>query len=179
MVVPPPRFLRERLQYGFITDAPTYSSHLRVIANPAPLGLFSFASTTLILSMINVQARHVVEVRTLLFPPALSPQCLGIKHGSNVLFHSPTLSSEWPSLAVAWLNSSLACGSSSAVRLLPRPRDRPNSYFIILGNNPIYYCRRSLCRQHLRRNCFLVLRCFLDRVRENSIILIFVCGPTV
>jgi len=37
------------------------SPHLRVIANPAPLGLFSFASTTMILSMINVQARHVTE----------------------------------------------------------------------------------------------------------------------
>jgi len=36
-------------------------SHLRTIANPAPLGLFSFASTTLILSMINVQARGVTE----------------------------------------------------------------------------------------------------------------------
>jgi len=33
----------------------------RVLANPAPLGLFSFASTTFILSLINVQARHVVE----------------------------------------------------------------------------------------------------------------------
>jgi len=38
-------------------------SHLRKLANPAPLGLFSFASTTLILSMINVQTRGVVEVR--------------------------------------------------------------------------------------------------------------------
>jgi succinate-acetate transporter protein len=37
------------------------SPHLRVIANPAPLGLFSFASTTLILSLINVQARGVTE----------------------------------------------------------------------------------------------------------------------
>jgi len=36
-------------------------SHLRTIANPAPLGLFSFASTTLILSMINCQARGVTE----------------------------------------------------------------------------------------------------------------------
>lgn len=38
-------------------------SHLRVIANPSPLGLFSFASTTLMLSLVNVQARHVTEVR--------------------------------------------------------------------------------------------------------------------
>jgi len=37
------------------------SPHIRTIANPAPLGLFSFASTTLILSLINVQARHVLE----------------------------------------------------------------------------------------------------------------------
>lgn len=37
------------------------SPHLRVIANPAPLGLFSFASTTLLLSFVNVQARHVTE----------------------------------------------------------------------------------------------------------------------
>ncbi|KAF8502691.1 Gpr1 family protein [Russula emetica] len=29
------------------------------IANPAPLGLFAFASTTLVLSLFNVQARHV------------------------------------------------------------------------------------------------------------------------
>jgi len=33
---------------------------LRTIANPAPLGLFSFASTTLILSLYNVQARHIL-----------------------------------------------------------------------------------------------------------------------
>lgn len=39
-----------------------FSSHLRQIANPAPLGLFSFASTTLILSFINVQARGVSTV---------------------------------------------------------------------------------------------------------------------
>jgi hypothetical protein len=32
---------------------------LRVIGNPGPLGLFSFASTTLILSLINVSARGV------------------------------------------------------------------------------------------------------------------------
>jgi len=37
------------------------SPHLRKLANPAPLGLFSFASTTLILSFINAQARHVTE----------------------------------------------------------------------------------------------------------------------
>jgi len=35
------------------------SPHLRQIANPAPLGLFSFASTTLILSFVNVSARGV------------------------------------------------------------------------------------------------------------------------
>jgi len=33
--------------------------HFRPLANPAPLGLFSFASTTLVLSLINVQARGV------------------------------------------------------------------------------------------------------------------------
>jgi succinate-acetate transporter protein len=37
------------------------SPHIRTIANPAPLGLLSFASTTLILSLINVQARHVAH----------------------------------------------------------------------------------------------------------------------
>ncbi|KAF9506754.1 hypothetical protein BS47DRAFT_1489205 [Hydnum rufescens UP504] len=37
------------------------SPHLRKIANPAPLGLFSFASTTLILSLVNAQTRHVTE----------------------------------------------------------------------------------------------------------------------
>ncbi|ETW78445.1 putative acetate transporter [Heterobasidion irregulare TC 32-1] len=31
----------------------------RRIANPGPLGLFSFASTTLILSLYNAQARHI------------------------------------------------------------------------------------------------------------------------
>jgi len=41
------------------TNAP--SPHLRQLANPAPLGLFSFASTTFILSMINIQARGVAE----------------------------------------------------------------------------------------------------------------------
>lgn len=35
------------------------SPHLRQIANPGPLGLFSFASTTLILSFVNVSARGV------------------------------------------------------------------------------------------------------------------------
>jgi succinate-acetate transporter protein len=35
------------------------SPHLRTIANPAPLGLFAFASTTFILSLVNVQARSV------------------------------------------------------------------------------------------------------------------------
>jgi len=34
---------------------------MRKFANPAPLGLFSFASTTLILSLINVQTRGVAE----------------------------------------------------------------------------------------------------------------------
>jgi len=40
---------------------PTGSPHLRQIANPAPLGLFSFATTLLILSFLNVQARGVKE----------------------------------------------------------------------------------------------------------------------
>jgi len=35
------------------------SPHLRVIANPAPLGLFAFAGTTYILSMFNVLARGI------------------------------------------------------------------------------------------------------------------------
>lgn len=35
------------------------SPSLRTIANPAPLGLFSFASTTLILSLFNLQARDI------------------------------------------------------------------------------------------------------------------------
>ncbi|KIJ33056.1 hypothetical protein M422DRAFT_183748, partial [Sphaerobolus stellatus SS14] len=34
--------------------------HIRRIANPGPLGLFSFASTTFILSLYNVQARHIL-----------------------------------------------------------------------------------------------------------------------
>lgn len=40
-------------------DAP--APQLRKLANPGPLGLFSFASTTLILSLINVQTRGVAE----------------------------------------------------------------------------------------------------------------------
>jgi len=55
----------EKLNHGSVSAGHGYeggrSPHLRVLANPAPLGLFSFASTTLILSLINVQARHVVE----------------------------------------------------------------------------------------------------------------------
>lgn len=47
-------------QTGYRKNAQN-ASHLRTIANPAPLGLFSFASTTLILSLINVQARGVTE----------------------------------------------------------------------------------------------------------------------
>jgi hypothetical protein len=40
--------------------APTGPSpHLRVLANPAPLGLFAFAGTTYILSMFNVVARDI------------------------------------------------------------------------------------------------------------------------
>lgn len=31
------------------------------VANPAPLGLFAFALTTFVLSLINVHARHVAE----------------------------------------------------------------------------------------------------------------------
>jgi len=41
-------------------------SPFRTIANPAPLGLFSFASTTLILSLFNVQARHVTVANMVL-----------------------------------------------------------------------------------------------------------------
>jgi succinate-acetate transporter protein len=35
------------------------SPHLRVLGNPAPLGLFAFAGTTYILSMFNVVARDI------------------------------------------------------------------------------------------------------------------------
>jgi len=35
--------------------------NFRKFANPTPLGLFSFASTALILSLINIQAREVTE----------------------------------------------------------------------------------------------------------------------
>jgi len=38
---------------------PGFPIYHRKFANPAPLGLFSFASTTLILSLYNVQARHI------------------------------------------------------------------------------------------------------------------------
>lgn len=33
--------------------------YIRQLANPAPLGLCAFALTTFVLSLINVQARHV------------------------------------------------------------------------------------------------------------------------
>lgn len=39
-------------------DAPHHGSHRR-LGNPAPLGLFAFASTTLVLSLFNVHARHI------------------------------------------------------------------------------------------------------------------------
>ncbi|KAF8324285.1 Gpr1 family protein [Cantharellus anzutake] len=48
-------------QNGGYYDSSAPSPHLRKLANPAPLGLFSFASTTLILSFVNVQARGVTE----------------------------------------------------------------------------------------------------------------------
>lgn len=38
-----------------------YSAPRRRIANPAPLGLLSFASTTLLLSFVNVKTRNVLE----------------------------------------------------------------------------------------------------------------------
>jgi len=38
---------------------PGFPVYHRKFANPAPLGLFSFASTTLILSLYNVGARHI------------------------------------------------------------------------------------------------------------------------
>jgi len=38
-----------------------HSANRRRIANPAPLGLISFASTTLLLSFVNVSARNVKE----------------------------------------------------------------------------------------------------------------------
>jgi len=41
------------------TGAGGLNAGFRTIANPAPLGLFSFASTTLMLSLVNVQARHL------------------------------------------------------------------------------------------------------------------------
>ncbi|KAI0246868.1 Gpr1 family protein [Lactifluus subvellereus] len=39
---------------------PPHRAHRSRLGNPAPLGLFSFASTTLVLSLYNVHARHVV-----------------------------------------------------------------------------------------------------------------------
>ncbi|KAG8683766.1 hypothetical protein FRC08_014092 [Ceratobasidium sp. 394] len=49
----------EKSQPGF----PVYN---RRIANPAPLGLLSFATTTWIISLFLVQARHVYVVSLLL-----------------------------------------------------------------------------------------------------------------
>jgi hypothetical protein len=60
-------------QHGHVVDgninsalpAPTFlhntASNLRILGNPGPLGLYSFASTTFILSMFNVQARGVTH----------------------------------------------------------------------------------------------------------------------
>jgi len=47
---------KERLTYVDNTRAPRVR-----IANPAPLGLFSFASTTLILSLYNIQTRGITQ----------------------------------------------------------------------------------------------------------------------
>ena len=85
--------------------------------------------------------------------------------------------SEWLSLVVDWPNSSLACGSLSAVR----PRRHCNkskqigAYFNDLSSLAACSIFASLFRvprsyrQHLWRNCFLVLRCFLDLVRIPSV----------
>jgi len=47
--LPPPTFVHNT------------ASNLRILGNPGPLGLYSFASTTFILSMFNVQARGVTH----------------------------------------------------------------------------------------------------------------------
>jgi len=49
----------DRTATGATANGALVNPNLRTIANPAPLGLFSFASTTLILSLFNVQVRHV------------------------------------------------------------------------------------------------------------------------
>jgi len=50
-------FESSAMRQGYTQVPPTPA--LRTIANPAPLGLFSFASTTLILSLFNLQARDI------------------------------------------------------------------------------------------------------------------------
>ncbi|KIY64328.1 FUN34 transmembrane protein [Cylindrobasidium torrendii FP15055 ss-10] len=46
---------------GHYTDQTLHTPRPTRIANPGPLGLFSFASTTLILSLFNVKARGIAE----------------------------------------------------------------------------------------------------------------------
>jgi len=44
---------------GIDVSQPGFPIYHRKFGNPGPLGLFSFASTTLILSLFNVNARHI------------------------------------------------------------------------------------------------------------------------
>jgi len=53
------RVVNDKAPLNGYHDGATASPHLRVIANPAPLGLFAFGATWYLLSMFNVFARGV------------------------------------------------------------------------------------------------------------------------
>ncbi|KAI0041292.1 hypothetical protein FA95DRAFT_1501713 [Auriscalpium vulgare] len=57
---PPHHELHNHGAVGLIAAGYNPSPYYRPLANPGPLGLFSFASTTLILSLYNAHARHIV-----------------------------------------------------------------------------------------------------------------------
>ncbi|KAF8472416.1 GPR1/FUN34/yaaH family-domain-containing protein [Gautieria morchelliformis] len=52
-------FERAAVDASAARQAAIQAAGLRRLGNPGPLGLFSFASTTLILSLYNVNARHI------------------------------------------------------------------------------------------------------------------------
>ncbi|KAK4685306.1 uncharacterized protein P7C73_g4846, partial [Tremellales sp. Uapishka_1] len=51
---------------GYLNEGQNgYQGHIRRRANPAPLGLFSFATTTLLLSLIYAHARHASQANVI------------------------------------------------------------------------------------------------------------------
>jgi len=65
----------EKAEYGGVAPGPStrsYAAPRRRLGNPGPLGLYSFASTTLILSLFNAQARGITH------PNAVVGMALGV-----------------------------------------------------------------------------------------------------